>query len=180
MGRRWIAAVAFSAAVGLSVVAIAHHASAQIETAPPGLETPIPTVAPVITPAPPVQTSFPTIPPINVAAAAGFGIVFFLIWLAVLVFFVIVNWRIFTKAGEPGWAAIVPIYNVIVLLKIAGKPWWWIFILWLIVPLFIAYIDLAHTFGKSTGFGVGLVLLSPIFFPILAFGSAQYQPRVSA
>jgi hypothetical protein len=87
-------------------------------------------------------------------------------------------WKVFTKAGEPGWASIVPIYNIIVLLKIAGKPAWWI-VLFLIplvsvVVAFITYISLAKAFGKGAGFGIGLILLGPIFLPILAFGSAEY------
>ena len=93
---------------------------------------------------------------------------------------IITMWKIFTKAGEPGWAAIVPIYNLIVLLKISGKPAWW-FIL-LIIPFvgiivgFMVCINLAQNFGKSTGFGIGLALLGFIFGPILAFGDARYQP----
>jgi hypothetical protein len=87
-------------------------------------------------------------------------------------------WKVFTKAGEPGWASIVPIYNAIVLLKIAGKPVWWIVLLLIpgvnIVIAFMVMIDLAHNFGKSTGFGVGLTLLGFIFFPILGFGDARY------
>jgi hypothetical protein len=88
-------------------------------------------------------------------------------------------WKIFTKAGQPGWAAIIPIYNTIVLLKIAGKPTWWI-VLFLIpivsfVMLILTYVGLANNFGKGGGFAVGLVLLSPVFIPILGFGSAQYR-----
>lgn len=88
-------------------------------------------------------------------------------------------WKIFTKAGQPGWACIIPIYGAIVLLKVAGKPWWWIFLF--IIPivsfvmLILTYVGLANNFGKGGGFAVGLVLLSPIFIPILGFGSAQYR-----
>jgi hypothetical protein len=87
-------------------------------------------------------------------------------------------WKVFTKAGEPGWAAIVPIYNLVVLLKVAGKPIWWL-VLFLIplvsvVAAFLTYIGLAKAFNKGAGFGVGLTLLAPIFLPILAFGSAEY------
>lgn len=87
-------------------------------------------------------------------------------------------WMIFTKAGEPGWAAIVPIYNTIVLLKIVGRPSWWIFLMFIpfvnLVFLIIAYNDLSKSFGKDPGFTVGLILLPFIFFPILGFGSARY------
>jgi hypothetical protein len=110
--------------------------------------------------------------------AALFGGVFFLIWLAVLVFVIAAAWKVFTKAGKPGWAAIVPIYNYIVVMEIIGRPLWW-FVL-LLVPLvniviaIIVCIDLAKSFGQGTGFGIGLLLLSPIFMAILGFGSARY------
>ncbi|MDQ3819230.1 MAG: DUF5684 domain-containing protein [Acidobacteriota bacterium] len=100
--------------------------------------------------------------------------------LVFMIFFIACFWKIFEKAGQPGWASIIPIYSTIVLLKIAGKPWWWIFLL--CIPLvniyfvFVFAIDLAKNFGKGTGFGVGLVLLGIIFFPILAFGDARYMP----
>jgi hypothetical protein len=88
-------------------------------------------------------------------------------------------WMTFTKAGKPGWAAIVPIYNLVVLLEITGRPIWWLIIL-LLVPCvnivfsFILAIDVAKSFGKEAGFGVGLALLPFIFYPILGFGSARY------
>ena len=100
------------------------------------------------------------------------------IWLAVIIFFVICGWKIFVKAGQPGWACIIPIYNVYIMLKVAGKPGWWIILL--IIPLvniivgIMATVAFARSFGKSTGFGIGLLLLGIIFYPILAFGSAQY------
>ena len=112
------------------------------------------------------------------AAGAAVGGVIAIIYLAVIVISVISLWKIFTKAGEPGWAAIVPIYNLIVLIKIVGKPLWWIVLL--IIPcvnfiiLILLSLELAKAFGKSGGFGIGLALLSPIFLPILAFGDARY------
>ena len=88
-------------------------------------------------------------------------------------------WKVFTKAGEPGWAAIIPIYNFIVMLKIAGKPLWWI-VLFLIpfvnfIAMILVSIAIAKNFGKGAGFGLGLAFLGFIFFPILGFGSAQYN-----
>ena len=87
-------------------------------------------------------------------------------------------WKVFTKAGKPGWAAIIPIYNVVVLLQIAGKPLWWIVLLFIpIVNIVIAamvMINVAKAFGKGTGFALGLLFLSPIFIPILGFSDAQY------
>lgn len=101
--------------------------------------------------------------------------------LFVLAFVVVIIasfWVVFTKAGQPGWAAIVPIYNLIVLLTIARKPLWWILLLFiplvnLVIGIVIA-IEVAKNFGKSSGFGIGLALLPFIFYPILAWGDAQY------
>jgi hypothetical protein len=110
-------------------------------------------------------------------AVAGLG--FMLLWLAFVLLIVVSLWKVFTKAGEPGWACLIPIYNIVVLLKIAGKPVWWILLM--LIPLvnfvvaIIVSIGVAERFGKSTGFGIGLALLSPIFYPILAFGDARYQ-----
>ncbi len=87
-------------------------------------------------------------------------------------------WKVFTKAGKPGWAAIIPIYNIIVLLQIAGKPAWWFLLFCIpvvnIVIAVIVMINVAKAFGKGTGFALGLLFLSPIFIPMLGFGSAQY------
>lgn len=106
------------------------------------------------------------------------GIVGMLIGLVFIVLMIASVWKVFTKAGQPGWAAIIPIYNVIVLLKIIGKPWWWI--LGFIIPfvnfivMILIAVGLAKVFGKGTGFAVGLILLGVIFYPILAFGDATY------
>lgn len=112
------------------------------------------------------------------AAAAGAATGFLLFQLAILVFFIVVMWKIFTKAGQPGWAAIIPIYNVYIMLKIAGKPGWWLLLFLIpIVNLVIGImvvVALAQSFGKGVGFAIGMILLSFIFYPILAFGSAQY------
>src|SRR5436305_8721961 len=89
-------------------------------------------------------------------------------------------WKIFTKAGKPGWAAIIPIYNLIVLLEIAGKPLWW-FILMLIpfvniVVFIMVLVSIARNFGKGAGFAIGMLLLPFIFYPMLGFGDARYAP----
>lgn len=100
-------------------------------------------------------------------------------WLAFAILMIAACWKIFTKAGQPGWAAIIPIYNWYVLCKIVGRPGWWVILL--LIPFvnfiigIILCIDLAKSFGKGVGFGIGLILLGVIFFPILGFGSAQYQ-----
>lgn len=99
-------------------------------------------------------------------------------YLAVLVFYIITAWKLFEKAGQPGWAIFVPIYNYLVFLKIGGKPWWWIFFI-LTGPFFLIWHIWAinmfvKSFGKDEGFTVGVVFLGGIFWPILAFSDARY------
>jgi len=105
------------------------------------------------------------------------GPVFWIGEAVIAVLIVASMWKIFSKAGQPGWAAIIPIYNWIVWCKIVGRPAWWVLLLLICFPIFyiILSIDLAKSFGKGGGFAVGLILLSVIFFPILGFGSATYQ-----
>lgn len=100
------------------------------------------------------------------------------VYLAVAVLGIVAMWKIFEKAGEPGWAAIIPFYNLYVLFKITwGNGWKFLFLLIPIanvVFLIITMVKLAKAFGKSGGFAVGLIFLSVIFYCILAFGDAQY------
>ena len=104
---------------------------------------------------------------------------FWIFWLAITIVIIAACWKIFVKAGQPGWASIIPIYNIYIWCKIVGRPAWWIILM--LIPLvnfiicIILCIDLAKSFGKGAGFGIGLALLGVIFFPILGFGSAQYQ-----
>ena len=111
--------------------------------------------------------------------AAGAVLLLTLIYLAVVVLVIASMWKVFTKAGKPGWAAIVPIYNTIVLLEIVGKPTWWIILLLIpfvnIIVLLIVINELSKSFGRGVGTTLGLIFLGFIFWPILAFGSAQYQ-----
>lgn len=108
------------------------------------------------------------------------GAILMIIWLAMVVVVIAGLWQTFAKAGKPGWGAIIPIYNVILLLEIAGRPIWWILLLLIpvvnVVVAIIVSIDVARNFGKGVGFGLGLAFLGFIFYPILGFGSAQYQP----
>jgi hypothetical protein len=110
-------------------------------------------------------------------ALLGSGLFIFILILFII-FPIICLWKVYSKANQPGWAAIVPIYNLVVLLEIVHRPLWWIILMLIpcvnIVIVFIVYIDLAKVFGKGTGFGLGLIFLPFIFIPILAFGSAQY------
>lgn len=112
------------------------------------------------------------------AAGAIGGIIGLVIGLAIAAVMIASIWKVFEKAGEPGWAAIVPIYNLVVMVKIADRPIWWVALFFVpianaIVP-FIIYIDIAKKFGKSALWGIGLVLLPIVFFPMLGFGSAAY------
>ena len=113
-------------------------------------------------------------------SGGGIGaIIFMLVYLAIIVVIIAGFWKTFTKANQPGWACIIPIYNIIVWLQIVGRPIWWIILC--IIPLvnivifIIICIDLAKSFGKGAGFGIGIFLLGFIFVPILGFGDAKYQ-----
>ena len=111
------------------------------------------------------------------AGAAAAGGVGGIIGLIVGLIMVIAMWKVFSKANKPGWAAIIPIYNYIVWCEIVGRPVWWFLLLFLCFPIFyiILSIDMAKSFGKGTGFALGMVFLPFIFWPALAFGSATYQ-----
>ncbi len=89
------------------------------------------------------------------------------------------RWRTYEKAGKPGWACIVPIYNVVVMTEIGKKPFWWIFMLILPIVNIVFYIMLVNSiskaFGKDEGWTVGLIFLPFVFYPMLAWGDAKYQ-----
>ena len=129
------------------------------------------------------QGEMPDMPP-DAGGAGGGGLVaalaggvFGLIWLAVVLVLIIGMWKIFTKAGQPGWASIVPIYSIVVLLQIIGKPIWWLALLLFCGPVgwIMVSLALAKSFGKETGFAIGLMVLPFVFLPMLGFGSAQYK-----
>jgi hypothetical protein len=107
------------------------------------------------------------------------GAIVGIIYLAIVVLMIASMWKIFVKANEPGWAAIVPIYNMVVLLKICGTPIWWI-VLFLVpvvslVAAILIYVSFAKSFGKGTGFAICMLLLHFVFMPMLAFSDATYQ-----
>lgn len=112
------------------------------------------------------------------------GLLPIIIGLAFLAVVIAGVWKVFAKAGQPGWACLVPIYNVIVLLKIVGKPLWWLVLMFIplvnVIVSILVMIELAKKFGKGTGFALGLVFLGFIFFPILGFGDARYQGSPTA
>jgi len=109
----------------------------------------------------------------------GPGMLSGIISLAIVAFIIVSFWKVFVKAGQPGWGSIVPIYNIYLLIVIARRPWWWLLLslvpfVNIIIGIMIS-IDIAKKFGKGTGFGLGLAFLGFIFYPILAFGDAEYS-----
>ena len=135
-----------------------------------------------------------TISSSDIAAASGilgFMAAYSVVILIIGIVSLIGMWKVFTKAGEAGWKCLIPIYNMVILFKIAGiSPWFVLGYLATIIPVvgylvaigitIYAMINLAKSFGKSGGFAVGLILLEPIFIFILGFGSAEYQGKVEA
>ena len=108
-----------------------------------------------------------------------FIMAFFIILAIVFaVFMIVAEWKLFSKANQPGWAIFIPIYNILVLLKVAKMSWWNILLLLIpivnIVITFMVYINIAKNYGKDAGFGVGMVFLPVIFIPVIAFGNAVY------
>jgi len=113
-------------------------------------------------------------------------IVFFIVYFVIsIVPAAIGMWKVFTKAGQPGWAVLIPIYNIILLLRIAGLPWYWVFTPLIVVIPFLGWIvylawvvwihhRISTRFGQGIGFTIGLTLLAPIFWLILGFGDSKY------
>jgi len=111
------------------------------------------------------------------AAAAG-GSVFGFIYFVFIVLMIVGMWKIFVKAGRPGWYALIPIYSTIVLLQIVGKPEWWFLLMFVplanIIVMFMMWSELSKSFGKSTGFTLALIFLPFFAIPALGFGGAKY------
>lgn len=114
------------------------------------------------------------------AAIAGLGFLFF--FFAIWLITIIGMWKVFEKAGKPGWAAIIPIYNIIVMLEITGQPIWWLFMLFIPLVNIVFAIMLIHSISRSFGQDVGTTLLCLflpfIGYPMLGFGSARYVGTV--
>ena len=110
---------------------------------------------------------------------------YFAIVIPLVVILFAAQWRIFTKAGHPGWAVLIPVYNLYVYTQVAKRPGWWLLLYFAVLIPVVGYIGvivvslldslrIAKLFGKGSGFGIGLFLVSPIFLLILGFGSADY------
>ena len=112
--------------------------------------------------------------------AGGVGIIGLVIYVAIALLMIISLWKLFSKAGQPGWASIIPIYQTVVMLQVAGKPIWWIILLFVpianIVIVIMMLAGIAKNFGKGVGFVFGMIFLPIIFWPILGLGSAEYAP----
>lgn len=111
------------------------------------------------------------------------GLVFMLAMIAVAILLIVAMWKLFQKAGKPGWAAIVPFYNTYVMLEIARRPVWWFAVI-LLVPIvgtvlsLIAVVDFVKAYGKSTGYGILSLFFPFITFPIMAFDkNTRYTAR---
>jgi len=106
------------------------------------------------------------------------ALLFFVLYLGIALFFIICYWKVFAKAGQPGWGVLIPIYNLYLWVKIAGKSGWWVLLYLIPLVNFVIHIivclEVAKAFGKSTGFAVLMIFLLPIAMIILAFGSAVY------
>lgn len=98
--------------------------------------------------------------------------------VALIVFIIAAEWKVYEKAGQPGWAVLIPFYNFYVLLKIVGKPGWWLLLLFvpivnIVIGIYVVHL-LSKSFGHDLGFTLGLIFLSIIFYPILGFGDSEY------
>jgi hypothetical protein len=122
----------------------------------------------------------------DTALLAGLITAYLVIVIPIVLIAIVAIWRVFTKAGQPGWAVLIPFYNLYVYSQVVKRPGWWMLLYFAsIIPvvgslavLFVSIIDslrLAKLFGKSSGFGVGIILLGVVFLPILAFGDADYD-----
>ena len=116
-------------------------------------------------------------------ALSSIILIIYLISIIGTIVSVIAMWKIYTKAGKPGWASIIPIYNIVVLFEIVELEWWHVLIA-IFVPfamfiyLIVVNIKLAKVFGKGTGFTLLLIFIPVVGQLMLAFGNATYNGQV--
>ncbi|HSX32703.1 MAG TPA: DUF5684 domain-containing protein [Candidatus Saccharimonadales bacterium] len=117
----------------------------------------------------------------GMAIFSGFWVI---IWAALSILLLVSMWKLFVKAGQPGWASLVPFYNAYIELKIIGRPWWWLLLFFIpLVNVVVAVIvtnDIAKAFGKDVAFTLLLIFLPFIGYPMLAFGDAKYTRPAAA
>lgn len=108
----------------------------------------------------------------------SFNPVYTIVWLIVMVILIVANWKIFEKAGKPGWAILIPIYNVIVMLQIVGKPLWWLIMLFIpvvnVVFVILIIYNFVLKFDKPAWHTILALFLGVIYYPYIAFSDAQY------
>jgi uncharacterized membrane protein YhaH (DUF805 family) len=107
----------------------------------------------------------------------GIPLPMMIVYLVIIVASIAGMWKTFEKAGKPGWASLIPVYNWIVLLEIIDRPIWWIALLLCTGPIgmILVGMDLGENFGKSKGWGAVLLgLFGFVGFPLIGFGDAQY------
>ena len=120
-------------------------------------------------------------------AIAAMGLFFWILSMALSILMIVSLWKIFKKTGKPGWASIIPIYNIYIMCEIAEKEWWYVLLSCVpfanIYAMIVLYNGMAKRFGKSGGFVAGMILLPVVFFPMLAFGKdatiVNNQPNTS-
>lgn len=120
-------------------------------------------------------------------AIVAMGLFFWILSMALSILMIVSLWKIFKKAGKPGWASIIPIYNIYIMCEIAEKEWWYVLLSFVpfanIYAMIVLYNGMAKRFGKSGGFVAGMILLPVVFFPMLAFGKdaaiVNNQPNTS-
>jgi hypothetical protein len=136
---------------------------------------PVPRPVPKLHVPPPVSAPSPAVE--VMAGMLSFSML--LPFLLIILILIVSLWRIFRMAGEAGWQAIIPLYNMFVLVKISGKPWWWFLLLFIplvgFIILLLVNMALARRFDRGVLFGLGLTFLGFIFFPLLAFGGTTYR-----
>jgi hypothetical protein len=122
---------------------------------------------------------------VGTAGGTLVGSTMMIVMLAIVALFIVGLWRVFVKAGQPGWAVLIPIYNAYILLKIAGRPGWWLLLFMIplvnIVIAALVAIDIAKCFGQSAAFGLILLfLLGGIGYLMLGFGNYRYVGTAAA
>ncbi len=118
------------------------------------------------------------------SGSAASGLIVTLVFLALALVLLAAEWKVFVKAGEPGWGSLIPIYNLYLLCKIGGKPGWWFLLMAVpvvnVVVLVLIMLGVAKGFGKSGAYALGLIFLSPFFLCHLAFGGSTYDRSLVA
>jgi hypothetical protein len=116
---------------------------------------------------------------VNYDDGSWLGGVFWVFWLIWVVLILVAGWKMYVKAGQQGWVSLIPILNILGLLKIVHRPWWWILLLLIpfvnLVVGVIIMLDLAKAFGHGVGMALVLVFLTVIGYLVLGFGGSQYQ-----